>query len=481
MSAAERTIVCAIRWQTEDEWEFNDRLHELLGLCQAGGADVVATFTQERNETHRGLYLGTGKILEVADAVAAEEVDLAVFDGELSPAQIRNLESRLAVRVIDRTQLILDIFATRAQTHEGRLQVEIAQLQYLLPRLTGRGIRMSRLGGGIGTRGPGETKLETDRRRIRERVSHLRGKLKAIRKQRTTQRRQRQSSMPVVALVGYTNAGKTTFLERWTRDKGGRTTDSGQERLFDTLQPVARRVRAGTTGALIVLDTVGFVQNLPHLLVESFRATLEEVNMADVIVQVVDSTGDVHRRLDTTYQVLREIGALDKPVITFFNKVDLNKASGGSDTPLPDTSAIASIFGSAKTGLGMTSLYDQVDKALGLDSVRVQVVGNAVSEDFWRTVLSMGKVVETESLPDDFVQLTLEMERRRQDRFSALMEQHRKDARGTNGLCGLSVGNAEQQYEGDATEADISNDDSHLNVNGTEHVDSAQGERDSHG
>lgn len=412
MEAIQRAVICAIHLSTESESRFEHRMDELKGLCEAAGVEVAAVYSQERDEVQRSLYLGSGKVTEIANAISDTDVELSVFDGELSPTQVRNLESRLMVRVIDRTQLILDIFAMRARTHEGRLQVEIAQLQYLLPRLTGLGVEMSRLGGGVGTRGPGETKLEMDRRRIRSRISHLETKLKSISRHRETQRRKRVSSVPVVALVGYTNAGKTTLLERWTRDHGGRTTDGGNQRLFDTLDPVARRVKAGPNGSIVVMDTVGFIEDLPHLLVDAFRATLEEANTADLIVQVVDSKDNPNTRLETTYQVLKEIDALDKPIITFFNKMDC-----AEEHPLPDSQAAVNIYGSAVTGEGLERLYEETERLLGLEGVEVEVVGDPKSREFWSEVMALSKVLEVDSHSEDEIHVRVQVERRLRDDF----------------------------------------------------------------
>lgn len=405
----QNNVVLGVRKRpTEDAEQLQNRVDELTGLCEAAGGQVIAVFSQERVESDTALYLGSGKILEMAEAVDREEADLVIFDGELSPAQLRNLEGRMICRVIDRTQLILDIFALRARSKVGRLQVEVAQLQYMLPRLTGRGAQMSRLGGGIGTRGPGETRLETDRRRIRQRISHLRAQLKAARDKRGVQRKQRMRSVPTVALVGYTNAGKTTVLQKWTSDRGTAQMNSGDARLFDTLDPLARRVKAGTAGELVVLDTVGFVQDLPHLLVDAFRATLEEVSAADAIVHVLDSTADSEVRARTTYQVLSEIGALGKPIITFYNKMDQCTVP-----PVPDREAVRTIYGSAFTGEGMDDLYRAVETVLELDPVRIVVEGPEDSKAFWTDVAKRGKVVSAEPAEQQgALRVTLEVERR---------------------------------------------------------------------
>lgn len=406
-------IVLAIRRDSrETDAHFEERRAELIGLCEAAGGELVAELVQERSNTDSALYLGSGKIGEVAEAVETTGAQVTIFDGELSPAQVRNLESRLGCRVIDRTQLILDIFAMRAKSREGRLQVEIAQLQYMLPRLTGHGVAMSRLGGGIGTRGPGETKLEVDRRRIRHRISHMREALNQVRRVRQVQREKRARSVPVVAIVGYTNAGKTTLVQRWTTDRGTPGASTGNARLFDTLDPSARRVKAGTASDLVLLDTVGFVENLPHQLVDAFRATLEEVLEADLIVHVVDGSRDAQTHLATTYQVLGEIKALDKPVITFFNKMDAT-----AQHPAPDVRATVSVFGSALTGAHMGQLYREVDRLLELDPVQITLTGDRASEAFWKDISKSGRVLECVDVDAGQVHITMEVERREASRL----------------------------------------------------------------
>lgn len=403
----QQIIVALLRRTNETDEGFAARREELIGLCEAAGGTVVETFVQERAQPDAATYLGSGKVLELVRSVAETDAYLVVIGEELSPGQVRNLETRLECLVIDRTQLILDIFALRAHTREGRLQVEIAQLQYLLPRLAGRGRQMSRLGGGIGTRGPGETKLETDRRRIRQRISHLRTELAKVRRQRHVQRERRMATSFVVALVGYTNAGKTTLLKRWASDRGGGPVEGGNQRLFDTLDPLARRVRAGTNGELVLLDTVGFVSNLPHLLVDAFRATLEEVTAADLLVHVVDASHDPVSALQTTYQVLTEIGAVDKSVITFFNKSDTTKSLPG-----PDLQAVQSVFGSALTGQGVEELYGAVEQRLGMDPVELVIEGDLHSDELWKQLAKFGQMVESKSLTGDRMYLRVLVERR---------------------------------------------------------------------
>lgn len=407
MTTQQRILVAMHRNKDELDTEFTYRLIEIHGLCEAAGAEVIDTFIQERSLIDSALYLGKGKIEEIAEAVRLTAVEMVVFDGELSPGQVRNLEDRLNCQVVDRTQLILDIFAQRAQSKAGRLQVEIAQLKYMYPRLTGHGLAMSRLGGGIGTRGPGETKLETDRRRIRHRIAKLQNDLRDVQKTRAIQRDRRMKSVPVVALVGYTNAGKTSLLKRWTTDKGSRQGESGHHRLFDTLDPTARRVKAGAVGEMVLLDTVGFVQKLPHLLVDAFRSTLEEVRVADVIVHVVDaSTPSIETHLATTYQVLEEIGATDKPIVTFFNKIDLVE-----QYPAPDAHAEKTIYGSAFTGVHIEELYANVEKLIGLEPMRIVMDTQHNSTEFWAKVAKAGKVIESVALEDGSVRVIVEVDK----------------------------------------------------------------------
>jgi GTP-binding protein HflX len=294
-------------------------LDELAGLAQAAGAQVVLRLLQERQKPDPSTFLGAGKIETLAASCAETDTDLVVFDNELTPAQLRHIEEEVGRKIIDRTQLILDIFARRARTREGKLQVELAQLKYLLPRLVGAGAALSRLGGGIGTRGPGETKLETDRRRIRARIHSLNTEIERVRQRRSQLRERRQkASVPTVALVGYTNAGKTTLFNVLTR-AGAEASDA----LFVTLDPLIRQVRLPDSRELLVSDTVGFIDRLPHALVAAFRATLEEVAEADLVLHVIDAAAsDRDRRISAVGQVLEEVGATDVPLLAVYNKCD---------------------------------------------------------------------------------------------------------------------------------------------------------------
>ena len=294
-------------------------LDELAGLAQAAGASVVLRVLQERPKPDPSTFLGAGKIVTLGASCADTDADLVIFDDELTPAQLRHIEETVHRKIIDRTQLILDIFARRARTREGKLQVELAQLKYLLPRLAGSGDALSRLGGGIGTRGPGETKLETDRRRIRTRIHAVSEDIEGVRQRRAQLRERRhKTSVPTVALVGYTNAGKTTLFNVLTRSEA-----EASNALFVTLDPLVRQMKMPDSRELVVSDTVGFIDRLPHALVAAFRATLEQVADADLILHVVDAAvTDRDRRIGAVSQVLQEVGASDVPLLDVYNKCD---------------------------------------------------------------------------------------------------------------------------------------------------------------
>lgn len=342
-------------------------LDELAGLAGAAGADVVLRFSQERALPDPATLLGRGKAEMLGAAAAETDVDVVIVDNELSPAQTRNLERVVGVRIIDRTALILDIFARRASTREGHLQVELAQLKYRLPRLAGSGAALSRLGGGIGTRGPGETKLESDRRRIRHRISALETEIATVRRRRGYLRaRRRRSDVPTVALVGYTNAGKTTLFNRLT---GAASVAS--DALFVTLDPLMRRLKLPDARQIVLTDTVGFIERLPHQLVAAFHATLEEVASADLLLHVVDASADRERHMKAVERVLAEVGAGSVPVMTVFNKADRIGAdeAEGLARARPDAHVV-----SAADGSGLTALLDGMVSVLAMDAVRVALV-----------------------------------------------------------------------------------------------------------
>jgi GTP-binding protein HflX len=319
-SSTERAILVGLLRRGRPDVDPERALDELAALAEAAGAEVVGRVVQERPAPDPATFLGAGKVDALAGLCAALEADLVLVDNELTPAQLRNLEQRLQVKVVDRTQLILDIFARRARTREGQLQVELAQLRYLLPRLVGRGQALSRLGGGIGTRGPGETKLETDRRRIRRRIATLVRALEEVRRRRSRLRRRRaRAEAPVVSLVGYTNAGKTTLFNTLTGE-AARVSDA----LFVTLDPLIRRMRLDDGGTVLLTDTVGFIERLPYSLVAAFRATLEEIVDADLLLHVVDAASPERaRHVRTVEEVLAEIGGTAVPRLLVFNKCDL--------------------------------------------------------------------------------------------------------------------------------------------------------------
>ncbi|MDF2713838.1 MAG: GTP-binding protein HSR1-related protein [Paenibacillus sp.] len=295
-------------------------LDELISLAESAGVEVLHSAVQAKDSIDPKWFIGKGKVEELRDVADRLGANTAIFDQELSGAQVRNLERALDLKIIDRTQLILDIFAQRAKTREGFLQVELAQISYLLPRLSGHGVNLSRLGGGIGTRGPGETKLETDRRHIRNRITELRHALQEVKRHRALHReRRRKTGVFQAALVGYTNVGKSTLLNRLTQ-----ADVYAENQLFATLDPTSRMLRLPNGQEIVLTDTVGFIQNLPHDLVAAFRATLEEVCEADLILHVVDSSSEMKdQQMRVVDEVLQELGAQGKPTIAVFNKIDL--------------------------------------------------------------------------------------------------------------------------------------------------------------
>ncbi len=352
-----------------------ESLEELYTLAASAGAAVEATVLQSRPAPDAATLIGSGKLKELRDTVEAAHADTVLFDSELSPTQQRNLEKALEVKVLDRTQLILDIFARRARTREGQLQVELAQLNYLLPRLSGHGAAMSRLGGGIGTRGPGETKLETDRRRIRNRIKKLNDDLEQVRAGRGTQRRQRQSvRLATVALVGYTNAGKSTLFNRLT---GAAVLVDA--RMFATLDPTVRHVTLPSRRTVLLSDTVGFIRNLPTTLVKAFRATLEEVVEASLLLHVVDvSSKYAAQQTAHVTSVLHDIGAGETSQIAVLNKIDLLPEAGAEDSHISAQRILGeartlemsgAVAVSARLGTGIDAVLTEIDRTLAIDPV----------------------------------------------------------------------------------------------------------------
>ncbi len=349
----ERAFLIAVDTDDGDGWTAEESLAELASLADTAGAEVVGAEWQHRRHVDPNWYVGKGKAQELEAAKRETGFSMLVADDELSPKQQKALEELLSVKVLDRSGLILDIFAQHARTHEGRLQVELAQLEYQLPRLTRMWTHLSRTGGGIGTRGPGETQLETDRRVIRGRIKKLKERVEGVRQQRETASRSRDRRLvPTVAIVGYTNAGKSSLLNALS----GREAARAEDQLFATLDPTSRQVKLGDGQSVVLTDTVGFIHKLPHQLVDAFRATLEEVSRADLLLEVVDGA-DSHARehRDTVQSVLDELGAGDKPRVVALNKADRYRGVGADAAePAPVLGEVVPV--SALTGYGLDTL-----------------------------------------------------------------------------------------------------------------------------
>lgn len=404
---AERALLVSVQFDPRfarggAAWSLEDEAQELEELAGSAGCRPIGAVTARRHEPVAGTFLGRGKLEEIARAAEEQQAQVVLFNQELSPAQQRNIEELLGVKTIDRTQLILDIFAQRARSQEGKIQVELAQLRYLLPRLVGKGIMLSRLGGGIGTRGPGEQKLEVDRRRIRARLTRLAEELERLgRRRQATRSRRKEAAIPVAALVGYTNAGKTTLLNRLSGSAA-----AARNQLFTTLDPLARRVRLPGGETLILTDTVGFLHHLPHHLIEAFKATLEEARDADLLLHVVDAGHPLlAEHITAVEEVLRELELQDKPRLTLLNKCDQLPDGRSRAQALALTYAPAALI-SAKTGEGldrMAALLAERLKLLLVEPSRVRLPADRT--DLVGVLYQGGQVLSRREL-DGAVELT---------------------------------------------------------------------------
>lgn len=387
----EKVILIGVSEQEGDDAE--DSLAELAELVKTAGAVVVGTLIQKRESIHPGTYVGTGKVDEIALLLAATGATGIVCDDELSPAQMKNLESILATKVMDRTLIILDIFAARATTSEGKIQVELAQLKYRLSRLSGLGKSMSRLGGGIGTRGPGEKKLEMDRRLINDRIAQLNRELKEVVKHRDITRAKREKNdVPVVAIVGYTNAGKSTLLNHLTDAEV-----LEEDKLFATLDPTTRVLELDGHQQILLTDTVGFIRKLPHHLIEAFKSTLEEAKYADYIFHVVDASNpQMDKQMHIVYETLDRLGVRNKKIVTLFNKMDQRT----DDEPLQDFRADHILMISAARNEGLNEIKELLQEMLREDKVYVERVVPYAQAGMIQLVREKGELVSEEYVPE---------------------------------------------------------------------------------
>lgn len=397
----ESAILIAIAPQNMEEIVENS-LDELEELARTAGAETIVKVIQNRDKPHPGTYFGKGKVEELAEMARQYEADMIICDDELSPAQMNNLAEAMNVKVVDRPILIMDIFARHAHTREGKLQVEMAQQRYRLSRLSGMGKSMSRLGAGIGTRGPGETKLETDRRHVRRRIGVLKEELEKVHNTRDLLRSGRaKQGKPIVAIVGYTNAGKSTLLNYLT--------DAGvlqEDMLFATLDPTTRNLILPEGKEVLMIDTVGFIRKLPHQIVEAFKSTLEEVVYADILIHVVDAAGpDAMAHIDVVHEILTELKAGDKPVLTLLNKFDKE----GADEHLRDTIAFKNMQVSAKTGEGIGEFLTALEAKLQEGQKHLKIVVPYAQGDVLQKLRSFGQIVTTSYVNDGtYVELYIE-------------------------------------------------------------------------
>ena len=392
---SEKVLLVIVDLKRCKDWPAADVADELKELISSCGGDVKETVFCKILKLSASHLIGEGKVKEIAEACEAEEIDTVIFSHELKGSQQRNLEKAFGKKTIDRTQVILDIFAKHARSREGKMQVELAQLEYLLPRLVGKGIEMSRLGGGIGTLGPGETKLEVDRRRIADRITRLKKQLKEVSRARKLKRKnRREKCIPAISLVGYTNAGKSTLLNALTESE-----QIIRDGLFTTLDPLSRQLFLGNQQKVILSDTVGFMHELPHKLIEAFKATLEEVVEADLLLHIVDVSHLKFRDYyDSVLNVLEEIGAQDKPVITVFNKID--KVDDRKELEVLIDSFENVVFISAKTNENLSHLNEKLEEFLRPSLVEIHVDIPINRMDLVNLIHKEGHVHSVEYLSD---------------------------------------------------------------------------------
>ncbi len=404
----ERAILVTVDIKSDRDWDVEERSKELAELARTSGAFMVEEMVCHREKVASNFFIGRGKLEELSALCIEKAADLVIFNDDLSGTQLRNLENALGIKVIDRTQLILDIFAQHAASSEGKIQVELAQLEYLLPRLTGRGIFLSRLGGGIGTRGPGEKKLEYDRRRIKDKIVRLKKELLSLAGRREQLRRKRrEAALTTVAIIGYTNTGKTTLLNCLTKSN-----KLVEDKLFTTLDPIARRFILPNNQKVLFLDTVGFLHDLPHHLIEAFKATLEEITNADILLHILDASSPrIYIQDDAVYEVLKELKSQAKPTMRVLNKIDLDSAFPIERLKKDFEGAVCI---SALMGDGIDSLIGRLTSLLSGLTTFIKIKVPSMRGDIINIIYNEGKVVKRLD-KDGFVFLEAEVPVRLKD------------------------------------------------------------------
>lgn len=418
----EKVLLVGVELMGKNARFVEESLEELAFLTSSANAEVICQTTQRRGRINPACFIGRGKASEIKNLCAEQEITTVIFDDDLSPAQQRNLEEIIKCKVIDRTRLILDIFASRARTREGKLQVELAQLTYLLPRLTGKGVTLAQQVGGIGVRGPGEKKLEYDRRKVEERISKLQKEINKVSEHREQQRQRRQRvPLPIIAIVGYTNSGKTTLLNTLTSSHV-----FVEDKLFSTLDPTIRGLILPNKEKVLLVDTVGFIHKLPHQLVAAFRATLEEVTSSDLLLHIVDTSHpEFKKQIVAVEKVLQELDALGKPMITIFNKMDLIKNK--PLLPRLKRKYKDSINISAKKGLGLDRLYDRIIEHFGKDRSTIELVIPQARSELVNLVYENGTVLSRKYNGKDIL-LQAQLDQKTVQRLKEFIKKKRRRA-----------------------------------------------------